>query len=219
MKKSEFKNLMLKTHHNPSLKLSKDEVIDIIRANNKDKRYCNIDDGQYNLIVVMEELAELSQAISKVLRGEEDRDNLIEELADVSICIEVVKDICNISQDLLDRAISVKADRIRKKLGNNERYIENIEYIGFTKIDNEYVHVFNINGEQIHLKYLEIVKYTHMPSLIDTNIICIRTKTGELSIMDQSSVGLAENHPGFIGFLTKEKYLEIVQSMLSKKFK
>ena len=37
--------------------------------------------------VCMEECAELIQAISKMKRGKDNRDNLIEEMADVMICI------------------------------------------------------------------------------------------------------------------------------------
>lgn len=39
-------------------------------------------------VVAMEELSELIQALSKVLRGIPDRDNLIEEIADVYIVLD-----------------------------------------------------------------------------------------------------------------------------------
>ena len=41
--------------------------------------------GQRNLIIVMEELAELSQAVAKELRMKGDKINLLEEMADVQL--------------------------------------------------------------------------------------------------------------------------------------
>ena len=49
----------------------------------------------------MEECAELIQAISKEKRGKIDRDNMTEEIADVLICIEMLKQMYMISEDLL----------------------------------------------------------------------------------------------------------------------
>lgn len=43
--------------------------------------------GSIQEVIWMEELAELQQAISKALRGKLDRYNMIEEVADVLICI------------------------------------------------------------------------------------------------------------------------------------
>ena len=43
--------------------------------------------GKIQQVIWMEELAELQQAISKALRGKLDRYNLIEETADVLICL------------------------------------------------------------------------------------------------------------------------------------
>ena len=42
------------------------------------------------LVVCMEELSELTQAISKEIRGKDNRNNLVEEMADVHIMIEQV---------------------------------------------------------------------------------------------------------------------------------
>ena len=46
--------------------------------------------------VCMEECAELIQAISKAKRGKFDENNMTEEIADVLICIEILKQIYNI---------------------------------------------------------------------------------------------------------------------------
>lgn len=50
-----------------------------------------------SMIIAMEELAELQQAISKGLRGKLDRDNLAEEIADVLIVIDWIAEKFEIS--------------------------------------------------------------------------------------------------------------------------
>lgn len=64
--------------------------------------------GHRNLIIVMEELAELSKEISKELRGKGDEISILEELADVQLCIYYIQEICGISNDALCKAINVK---------------------------------------------------------------------------------------------------------------
>ena len=71
--------------------------------------------GCKNLIIIMEELAELQQAISKSIRGKEDRTNLIEELGDVYLCIKYVQEIFDISNKTLVKAINVKLNRQNEK--------------------------------------------------------------------------------------------------------
>ena len=51
------------------------------------------------LVVCMEELSELTQAISKEIRGKEDRNNLVEEMADVIICLEILKQVFEITDE------------------------------------------------------------------------------------------------------------------------
>lgn len=71
------------------------------------------------LFVCMEEPAELIQAISKVERYPEDStrmQDLIEEMADVTICLEYLKLIYNIRQEELDEWINRKVKRISKKI-------------------------------------------------------------------------------------------------------
>ncbi len=70
--------------------------------------------GHNNLIIVMEELAELSQAVAKKLRGKGDYNSILEELADVQLAIFYVQEICGIQDDELNRAINVKVDRVKE---------------------------------------------------------------------------------------------------------
>ena len=60
----------------------------------------------------MEELSELQKEISKELRGKGDKVNVLEELADVQIVIYYVKKILGISNEDIEKAISVKIDRL-----------------------------------------------------------------------------------------------------------
>lgn len=74
---------------------------------------------QTEQIVCMEEYAELSQAISKGLRGKLNRDNLIEEMADVLICINILKQIYKISDAELDKMIDKKQLRNLGRIKNS----------------------------------------------------------------------------------------------------
>lgn len=65
-----------------------------------------------HLIIAMEELAELQKEISKELRGKGDKVNVLEELADVQIVIYYVKKILGIADEDIQKAVSVKIDRL-----------------------------------------------------------------------------------------------------------
>lgn len=69
----------------------------------------------YEMMVCMEECAELIQAISKIIRYPRSNyrhDALIEEMADVLICIEYLKMINEITQEEIDLLISNKLRRL-----------------------------------------------------------------------------------------------------------
>lgn len=72
-------------------------------------------EGAYNFVIVMEELAELSQEISKYIRGKGDRDGLIEEVTDYILGIEHIKQICDIYDDYINKAVAVKINRLKEK--------------------------------------------------------------------------------------------------------
>lgn len=75
------------------------------------ERSININGPEIKHTVAMEECAELIQAISKALRGQLDRDNLVEEIADVGICIDMLRLIYKINTDEIDRCRSKKIER------------------------------------------------------------------------------------------------------------
>ena len=70
--------------------------------------------------VCMEECAELIQAISKEKRGKIDRDNMTEEIADVLICIEMLKQMYMISEDKINQWIEKKQAREAERMEKNE---------------------------------------------------------------------------------------------------
>jgi NTP pyrophosphatase (non-canonical NTP hydrolase) len=67
--------------------------------------------------VACEELAELIQAISKALRTDNDdnKDNLIEEMADVYIILEQLQELYTISDELINEKITEKLERQDKR--------------------------------------------------------------------------------------------------------
>lgn len=58
--------------------------------------------------IAMEEFAELTQAISKQIRGYDNRIGLLEEMADAYICLEFLKSIFDITPEELQKAMDVK---------------------------------------------------------------------------------------------------------------
>ena len=79
--------------------------------------------GFHNTVIVIEELAELAQELSKALRGKGDINAILEELADVSIGVDYVKEIFDITDKELDYARSIKMMELNNKLiTNSESY-------------------------------------------------------------------------------------------------
>ena len=71
---------------------------------------------EIQLTVCMKECAELIQAISKAKRGKLDEDNMMEEIADVLICIEMLKQIYNIPDCSIENWIERKQERILSRM-------------------------------------------------------------------------------------------------------
>lgn len=79
--------------------------------------------GQDNQSTVcMEECAELIQAISKAKRGKIDRNNMEEEIADVLICIEMLKLMYSLSDSNIDKWILKKQQRELERMKNTLKY-------------------------------------------------------------------------------------------------
>lgn len=105
-----------------SIPMEKDEIMEII-TNHVNS---NMDDGyprgHRNLIVSMEELAELTQEISKVIRNKSDYITLLEEMADAKLSIYYIQEILKISDETLEKAMAVKMNRINDSLKEKGQY-------------------------------------------------------------------------------------------------
>ena len=64
----------------------------------------------------MEECAELIQAISKMKRGIDAKDNLAEEIADVLICVEMLKQLYNVLDLDIESWIMQKQQRVMDRM-------------------------------------------------------------------------------------------------------
>lgn len=71
-------------------------------------------------IKTCEELGELQSAIFKSLKDKPDQDNLVEEIADVLICLEYVKRNHCITDEMIEWAKSKKLVRLEERLSNWE---------------------------------------------------------------------------------------------------
>ena len=69
------------------------------------------------LWMVIEEMSELEKEICKYKRGKDNFLEIADEMADVYIMLEQLKRICGVPQDLVQRRIDFKFDRLRKRLG------------------------------------------------------------------------------------------------------
>lgn len=78
--------------------------------------------GYNNLIITMEEFAECSKEVSKFLRGQPDKLSLIEELADVQLCMFYIRKICDISNEDLERAIHIKIERMDRRMKDENNW-------------------------------------------------------------------------------------------------
>lgn len=76
-------------------------------------------------IVCMEECSELIQAVSKRLRGKPGAtDNLAEEMADVTICLYLLKEMYGITDEQLDEWIARKTARQSKRMQADDPFLE-----------------------------------------------------------------------------------------------
>lgn len=80
--------------------------------------------GELQSMAAMEECAELVQAISKCIRephNEGSRKHLVEEMADVTICLEQLKSIYEVSDLELGIWIASKLSRLERRLNHGEK--------------------------------------------------------------------------------------------------
>lgn len=74
--------------------------------------------GDKQLIVAIEELSELQKELCKALRGKPNKENIIEEFADVLIMLDQVKIYFKIEDDEIRDIIDQKIKRTKERLLN-----------------------------------------------------------------------------------------------------
>ena len=84
-----------------------------------------VDGDKKKLQISQEECAELIQAISKKLRGiSHSNVDILEEVADVKICLDMITTACCLTKFDIERAIDVKLERECKRLNSMGIVIE-----------------------------------------------------------------------------------------------
>lgn len=102
--------------YNPGYVKKPTEIDDVMQAciDHAKNNYMQ-DNNMYQLAVVIEEMAELTQELTKMLRGRDNRTGVVEELADVQLCVWVTMKMLGITDKEINQAIQVKSDRQRNK--------------------------------------------------------------------------------------------------------
>lgn len=67
-------------------------------------------------VVAIEELSELQKELSKFIRGKGDRENLIEEVADVLIMITQIQLMYHIPDDEVEKVMHFKLNRLKERM-------------------------------------------------------------------------------------------------------
>jgi len=102
--------------------IDKSWIMDVLRKSIDSNLHDGNPRGHRNLIIVMEELSELSKEISKQLRDKGDQYNILEELADVQLSIYYVQEICGVNNDDLHKAMNIKMRRLGEVLEEKGKY-------------------------------------------------------------------------------------------------
>lgn len=76
--------------------------------------------GTMQLIVAMEELAELQQALAKGLRCKPNLENICEEIADVEIMLRQIRIFYSLPEPDIDRWKAYKIDRLKSRMEAND---------------------------------------------------------------------------------------------------
>ena len=82
----------------------------------KIKLLLNSKSNTENKAIIIEELSELQKEVTKDIRKKLNKEHLLEEIADVIIVLHMAKEIYNISESELDKAINKKMERNLSRL-------------------------------------------------------------------------------------------------------
>lgn len=99
-------------------KHSKGETSDAVELADIIKNSIEKDGEVTKAVIAIEELSELQKELTKSIRGETDEVGILEEMADVYICLMALQTIFGFDGDTLDTAIEVKLLRLKNNLEN-----------------------------------------------------------------------------------------------------
>ena len=121
MNRDEFTNQLSDILAGKTEPIIYEEQINILRDSIAclDKKEREAFSGFHNTIIVIEELSELTKELTKALRDKASITGILEELADVSIAIDYIKEIFDITDKELEYARSVKMAELQKKLSGD----------------------------------------------------------------------------------------------------
>ena len=105
------KELFIEKMKDVSSTINSNYCTDVIRGSLRNIQEEQNQKGAMNIIIIMEELAEFQQELSKALRGKNNQISLIEELADAYLGVKYIQEIFDISDETLAKAINVKLNR------------------------------------------------------------------------------------------------------------
>ena len=71
-------------------------------------------------VVAIEEMSELQKELTKFIRGKGNRENLIEEVADVLVMITQIQLMYHIPDDEVERIMHLKLNRLKERMEQNE---------------------------------------------------------------------------------------------------
>ena len=122
MDRNSFNQQMNDMLNGTTIPITYEEQINILHQsiNSLDLKQREIFSGFHNTVIVIEELAELTKELTKALRNKDDIIGIIEELADVSIGVDYVKEIFDITDKELEYARSIKMTELQKKFNSKD---------------------------------------------------------------------------------------------------
>lgn len=122
MDRNSFNQQMNDMLNGTTVPITYEEQINILHQsiNNLDSKQREIFSGFHNTVIVIEELAELTKELTKALRNKDDIVGILEELADVSIGVDYVKEIFDITDKELEYARSIKMTELQKKVNSQD---------------------------------------------------------------------------------------------------
>ena len=99
-----------------SNKLEEGRMRFLTELNIKCEKNSGDEDCNHLKVIIIEELSEMIQALTKSMRGNNNRENVIEEFVDVCISMQYLIGLFDISEEEFNKAANVKLDRLERMI-------------------------------------------------------------------------------------------------------